>query len=141
MSDATRLTESQSELVGLTADIVSAYVSNNTVVPGDLPRLIDDTFGSLAQAAARAKGPERQELTPAVSIKRSVTPDVILCLECGKKFKSLRRHISAEHNLRADDYREKWSLSHDYPMVAPNYAAARSKLAKQIGLGRRGKRS
>jgi predicted transcriptional regulator len=140
MDESARITESESELVELTADIVSAYVSNNTVVPTDLPKLIGDTFGSLAQAAARANE-TKDELTPAVSIKRSVTPEAIVCLECGRKFKSLKRHIGAEHDLAPKEYREKWSLSQDYPMVAPSYTAARSKMAKQMGLGRKAKSS
>ena len=128
-----------SELVELTADIVSAYVSNNSVLPTDLPSLIDQTFSALREAAARASQPLKEELNPAVSIKQSVTPDAITCLECGKKFKSLKRHIRTSYNLTPEEYREKWGLPYDYPMVAPNYKAARSALAKKMGLGRKRK--
>jgi predicted transcriptional regulator len=125
------------ELVGLTAEIVSAYVSNNTVVPSDLPGLISEVHHALSRAAANAAPPEREELKPAVSLKKSVTPEYIVCLEDGKKFKSLKRHLRTHYNLSPEEYREKWGLPHDYPMVAPNYAAARSALAKKMGLGTR----
>ena len=133
MTDATEDTE----LVELTADIVSTYVSHNTVVAGELPGLIDQVSTALGKAAAKAALPIKEELKPAVSIKRSVTPDAIICLECGKSFKSIKRHLRQHHDLTPNEYREKWNLGHDYPMVAPNYAKARSKLAKQIGLGRK----
>lgn len=140
MDETARITEPRSELIELTAEIVSAYVSNNRVVSTDLPKLISEIFGSLAQAAARASE-AKEELTPAVAIKRSVKPDAITCLECGQSFKSLKRHLRAHHDLLSDDYREKWGLSHDYPMVAPNYAAVRSKMAKQAGFGGKAKGS
>jgi predicted transcriptional regulator len=127
------------ELVELTADIVSAYVSNNTVVANDLPSLINDTFDALSKASARASEPVREELKPSVPVKKSVTPDYIICLEDGKKFKSLKRHLRTHYGLSPEEYREKWGLPHDYPMVAPNYAAARSALAKKMGLGQRRK--
>lgn len=127
------------ELVELTADIVSAYVSNNTVVAHDLPSLIGDTFDALSKASARASEPVREELKPSVPVKKSVTPDYIVCLEDGKKFKSLKRHLRTHYGLSPEEYREKWGLPHDYPMVAPNYAAARSALAKKMGLGQRRK--
>jgi predicted transcriptional regulator len=127
------------ELVELTADIVSAYVSNNTVVANDLPSLINDTFDALSKASARASEPVREELKPSVPVKKSVTPDYIICLEDGKKFKSLKRHLRTHYSLSPEEYREKWGLPHDYPMVAPNYAAARSALAKKMGLGQRRK--
>ncbi len=127
----------QDELVELTADIVSAYVRNNTLVPSDLPDLIGNVHGALGSAAAKAAGPVQEELTPAVPIKKSVTPDHIVCLEDGKTFKSLKRHLRTHHDLTPDDYRERWGLPYDYPMVAPNYAEARSKLARKIGLGRK----
>ncbi len=129
----------QNELVALTADIVSAYVSNNVLVPSDLPELINKVYGALGAASAKAAGPVTEKLTPAVPIKRSVTPDHIVCLEDGKQFKSLKRHIRTDHDLTPDAYREKWGLPYDYPMVAPNYAEARSQLAKKIGLGRKPK--
>lgn len=126
-------------LVELTADVVSAYVSNNVVAPSDLPVLINDTFDALSKTAAKASQPMTEELNPAVPIKKSVTPDYIVCLEDGKKFKSLKRHLRTHYDLTPEDYRDKWSLPHDYPMVAPNYAAARSALAKKMGLGQRRK--
>ncbi len=126
-----------SELVELTVDVVSAYVSHNAVVSADLPNLIDQTFIALQQAAAKGSQPIQDELNPAISIKKSVTPDHIICLEDGKKFKSLKRHLRTSYNLTPEEYREKWGLPYDYPMVAPNYAAQRSALAKKIGLGRK----
>jgi len=130
---------SSSELVELTVDIVSAYVSNNAVVAADLPSLIDETFSALREAAAKASQPTKDVLDPAVPIKKSVTPDYIICLEDGKQFKSLKRHLRNSFNLSPDEYRAKWGLPYDYPMVAPNYAAARSALAKKMGLGRKRK--
>ena len=127
----------KNELVELTAEIVSAYVSNNTVVASDLPSVIHNVFDALSRAYASSGQPAREELKPAVPIKRSVTPDHIVCLEDGKKFKSLKRHLRTHYDLSPEDYREKWGLPHDYPMVAPNYAAARSDLAKRMGLGQR----
>ncbi len=128
---------SSRELLEITVDIVSAYVSNNAVVSADLPDLIDQTFNALREAEAKETQPIQEELDPAVSIKKSVTPDYIICLEDGKQFKSLKRHIRTHYNLTPEEYREKWGLPYDYPMVAPNYAAARSALAKKIGLGRK----
>jgi predicted transcriptional regulator len=128
---------SSSELVELTVDIVSAYVSNNSVVAADLPDLIDQTFGALKQSAAKASQPLSEELNPAVSIKKSVTPDYIICLEDGKQFKSLKRHLRTSYYLTPEEYREKWGLPYDYPMVAPNYAASMSAFAKKLGLGRK----
>jgi predicted transcriptional regulator len=127
----------KNELVGLTADIVSAYVSNNTVVAADLPGVIHNVFDALSRASASSGQPAREELRPAVPVKRSVTPEYIVCLEDGKKFKSLKRHLRTHYDLSPEEYREKWGLPHDYPMVAPNYAAARSDLAKRMGLGQR----
>lgn len=124
-------------LVGLTAQIVSAYVSNNTVTASELPSLISETHAALDRASNRTPEPLREELKPAVPIKRSKTEEHISCLECGKQFKSVKRHLRTHHNLSPEDYREKWQLPHDYPMVAANYAAARSQLAKKMGLGTR----
>ena len=126
-------------LVELTADIVSAYVSNNVVVASDLPTLIGDTFDALSAVATKAQRPPQENLKPAVPVKRSVTPDYIVCLEDGRRFKSLKRHLRTSYDLSPEEYREKWGLPYDYPMVAPNYAAARSALAKKAGLGRRGR--
>jgi predicted transcriptional regulator len=127
----------RADLVQLTAEIISAYVSNNTVVATDLPAIIGDVHEALSRASQRVQPAEQEELRPAVAVKKSVTPDYIVCLEDGKKFKSLKRHLRTHYNLSPEEYREKWGLPHDYPMVAPNYAAARSALAKQMGLGTR----
>jgi predicted transcriptional regulator len=125
------------ELVELTARIVSAYVSNNTIVASDLPQLINETHAALSRATGNSVQPEREELKPKVPVRKSVMPDYIICLEDGKKFKSLKRHLRTHYNLSPEEYREKWALPHDYPMVAPNYARARSDLAKKMGLGTR----
>ena len=125
------------ELIELAAEIVAAYVSNNTVPPAELPALINEVQRSLLQAAAGSAEPAKEELKPAVPIRRSVTPEYIVCLEDGKKFKSLKRHLKTHYDLTPDEYRQKWGLPSDYPMVAPSYAAARSAMAKQMGLGRK----
>ncbi|MBZ9887324.1 MucR family transcriptional regulator [Mesorhizobium sp. BR1-1-3] len=126
---------SQSDTVSIAADLVAAYVSNNPLPVGELPKLIGDIHAALKSIGTPAVEPVvKQE--PAVSIKKSVTPDFIICLEDGKKFKSLKRHLQ-HFNLTPDQYRQKWNLPADYPMVAPNYAATRSALAKSIGLGRK----
>jgi Predicted transcriptional regulator len=129
--------DAQPGLVELTAKIVSAFVSNNTVSAGDLPQLINDTHAALSRATGGVVLPERDDQKPKVAIKKSVMPDYIICLEDGKKFKSLKRHLRTHYNLSPEEYREKWGLPHDYPMVAPNYARARSDLAKKMGLGTR----
>ncbi len=131
--------EAKTELVDITAEIVAAYVSNNAVVGTDLPGLIAEVHKALSSAASGATQPEEQPLKPAVSIRKSITPDYLICLEDGKKFKSLKRHLRTHYNLTPEDYREKWGLPRDYPMVAPNYAAARSSLAKKMGLGQKGR--
>lgn len=127
-------------LIDLTADIVSAYVSNNTVASTDLPGLINEVYGALQRTASTSTEPEPEPLKPAVPVKKSVMPDYIICLEDGKKFKSLKRHLRTHYNMTPEEYREKWDLGADYPMVAPNYAAARSELAKKMGLGQQRKR-
>lgn len=131
-------------LIDLAATIVGAYVGNNSVPTGELPKLITDVHAALVRVngtqvtAEPAAEPQR----PAVPIKKSVTSDFIICLEDGKKFKSLKRHLRAHYDLSPEEYREKWGLPADYPMVAPNYAEARSNLAKSMGLGQqRRKRS
>ena len=129
--------DGQSGLVELTADIVSAYVSNNTVVTSDLATLIGEVHQALARAANRNPSSISEELKPAVPVKKSVTDDYIVCLEDGLKFKSLKRHLRTRYDMSPEQYREKWSLERDYPMVAPNYAKARSALAKNMGLGQR----
>jgi predicted transcriptional regulator len=126
------------DLPSLTADIVSAYVSHNAMTSDRLPDFIGSVYGALSRASLQAVEPEKVELKPAVAIKKSVTAEYIICLEDGQKFKSLRRHLRSEHNMSPEEYREKWGLPHDYPMVAPSYAAARSNMAKKMGLGRRG---
>lgn len=127
----------QDNLIELTADIVSAYISNNTISAGDLPALIDEVHAALHKTATGPGEPEPEPLKPAVSVKKSVTPDYIICLEDGKKFKSLKRHLRTHYDLSPEEYRDKWSLPADYPMVAPNYAKARSQLAKKMGLGQK----
>ena len=131
---------SDSNLIDLAADIVSAYVSNNPVASQDLPSLIAEVYGALHKTSQGEPEPEPEPLKPAVSIKKSVTPDHIICLEDGKKFKSLKRHLRTHYNLSPEEYREKWGLPTDYPMVAPNYAKARSDLAKRMGLGQQRKK-
>jgi predicted transcriptional regulator len=121
--------------IELAADIVSAYVSNNSVAAADLPALIGDVHNALLRVASGTAEAPAEAAKPAVSIKKSITPDYIICLEDGKKFKSLKRHLRTQYNLTPEQYREKWGLPADYPMVAPNYAQARSQLAKQMGLG------
>jgi predicted transcriptional regulator len=128
------------DLIDLAADIVSAYVSNNTVAASDLPGLIADVHRALSNTHSGVQEPEPEPLKPAVNPKRSVFPDYIVCLEDGKKFKSLKRHLRTHYDLSPEEYREKWGLSADYPMVAPNYAAARSALAKKMGLGQQRRR-
>jgi len=117
---------SEFDLTSLAADIVSAYVANNAVGSDKLPDLIGSVYGALSRASAQAVEPEKVELKPAIAVKKSVTPEYIICLEDGKKFKSLKRHLRSEYNMSPEEYREKWGLPHDYPMVAPSYAAARS---------------
>jgi predicted transcriptional regulator len=129
-----------SELLSLTADIVAAHVSNNSVAVGDLPRMIADVYDSLS-GLGEAPAPAEEERVPAVAIRSSIKPDFLVCLEDGKKLKMLKRHLKTAYNMTPDEYRQRWGLPLDYPMVAPNYAAQRSKLAKEIGLGtRRGKK-
>ena len=126
--------------IELTAEIVSAYVSNNTVAAGDIPGLINQVHSALARVSGFSGEPANEPLKPAVSVKKSITPEYIVCLEDGKKFKSLKRHLRTQYNMTPEQYRDKWSLGADYPMVAPNYAAARSQLAKQMGLGQQRRR-
>lgn len=127
-------------LIDLTAEIVSAYVSNNTVAATELPGLINDIYNALQRTSGTQAEPEPEPLKPAVPVKKSVMPDYIICLEDGKKFKSLKRHLRTHYDMTPEEYREKWDLPADYPMVAPNYAAARSELAKKMGLGQQRKK-
>jgi len=127
-------------LITLTADIVSAHVSNNSVAVSDLPLLIQNVHNALTGLGGRAEEPEvKQE--PAVSIRSSVKPDYIVCLEDGKKLKMLKRHLMTHYQMTPDEYRQKWGLNADYPMVAPNYAEQRRTLAKKIGLGTKRRRT
>ncbi|MDH7639011.1 MucR family transcriptional regulator [Sphingomonas oryzagri] len=136
MSDVLDMTET---LITLTADIVSAHVSNNSVAVNDVPGLIQNVHSALTQLGTTAPEPEvKQE--PAVSVRASVKPDYIVCLEDGKKLKMLKRHLMTHYNLTPEQYRAKWNLPADYPMVAPNYAEQRRSLAKKIGLGTRRRR-
>ncbi|MEM8854922.1 MAG: MucR family transcriptional regulator [Devosia sp.] len=132
--------EHDSNLIDLAAEIVSAYVSNNSVGAQELPTLISEVYAALQKTNGVEPEPEPEPLKPAVSIKKSVTPDYLICLEDGKKFKSLKRHLRTHYNLSPEEYRERWNLPSDYPMVAPNYAAARSELAKRMGLGQQRKK-
>jgi predicted transcriptional regulator len=127
--------------LALTADIVAAYVGRHEVAPNDIPALIQQVHAALMRVGGGAVEVAAEAPKPAVSPKRSVTPEYIVCLEDGKKFKSLKRHLRTQYKMTPEQYREKWGLAPDYPMVAPNYAAARSHLAKQMGLGqqRRGR--
>jgi predicted transcriptional regulator len=129
--------EQNSELIELAAEIVSAYVSNNTVATSELPGLINEVQRALVKAASSSPEAPSEELKPAVPIRKSITPDYIICLDDGMKFKSLKRHLRTHYDMSPEEYREKWGLPPDYPMVAPNYAAARSALAKKMGLGQR----
>lgn len=122
--------------LALTADIVSAYVGRNSLPAAELPRLIAEVNAAVALLEAPQADVEVKP-KPAVSIKSSVTPDYIICLEDGKRFKSLRRHLNSSFNMSPEEYRAKWALPSDYPMVAPNYATARSEMAKRLGLGRK----
>ncbi len=126
-------------LIELTADVVAAYVSNNPVPVSELPNLIADIHAALGRVGGTAEQAPADKQKPAVNPKRSVHDDYIVCLEDGKKFKSLKRHLMTHYNLTPDQYREKWNFDSGYPMVAPNYAAARSQLAKKMGLGRKAK--
>lgn len=124
-------------LAELTADVVAAYVGNNPVQITDLPRLIADVHGALGGTVNASATQEQEKPKPAVNPKRSVTHDYIICLEDGKQFKSLKRHLMSHYGLTPDEYRARWGLPSDYPMVAPAYAEARSRLAREMGLGRK----
>ena len=129
-----------STFIELTAEIVSAYVSNNSVPAGDLSSLINQVHSALSRVSSGQVEQPSEPLKPAVPIKRSITNEHIVCLEDGKKFKSLKRHLRTQYNMTPEQYREKWGLAPDYPMVAPNYTAARSQLAQQMGLGQQRRR-
>jgi predicted transcriptional regulator len=132
--------KSSSNYIELTADIVSAYVSNNTVATGEISALISQVHSALLRVSNGQTEVVSEALKPAIAVKKSITPDYLICLEDGKKFKSLKRHLRTQYNMTPEHYREKWGLAADYPMVAPNYAEARSQLAKQMGLGQQRRR-
>ena len=134
------MNDAEDTLLALTADIVAAHVSNNSVAVNDLPNLIQNVHQALSEISGTSSGPE-EKLEPKVSIRSSVKPDFISCLECGKKQKMLKRHLMTNHELTPGDYRQKWGLTADYPMVAPNYAEQRRTLAKSIGLGTKRRRT
>lgn len=129
--------QSNEMLIELTSEVVSAYVSNNPLAAGDIGGLIKDVYSALEATSKPAPAPEAEKPKPAVSIRKSLGHDYLICLEDGKKFKSLKRHLKTHYNLSPEAYREKWGLAPDYPMVAPAYAEQRSKLAKEMGLGQK----
>ncbi|HEY2179085.1 MAG TPA: MucR family transcriptional regulator [Caulobacteraceae bacterium] len=133
--------DDKAELIEMTAEIVAAYVENNNISTGDLPALIQSVHRALASVASGAEAVEAAPKEPAVPVRRSITADFLICLEDGRKFKSLKRHLRTKYNMSPEDYRAKWGLPKDYPMVAPNYAKARSDLAKQMGLGQGGRQA
>ncbi len=137
MSEETAKSIEQNEILRMAVDIVSAYVGNNTVATDQVPDVISSVYASLSSLDGLQSEANAEPLKPAVSVRRSVNPDYIVCLEDGKKLKMLKRHLRAAYNLTPDDYRAKWGLPADYPMVAPNYASQRSEFAKKIGLGRK----
>ena len=126
--------------IELTAQIVSAYVGNNSVPSADIAGLIGQVHAALKRVSGGQMTALAEPITPAVSVKRSINSDFLVCLEDGKKFKSLKRHLRTQYKMTPEQYREKWGLPADYPMVAPNYAAARSQLAKEMGLGQQRRR-
>ncbi len=130
----------EANYIELAADIVSAYVSNNSVPASDLPALIADIHSALTRLTSGVVEEQSEPQKPAIAVKKSIAADFIVCLEDGKKFKSLKRHLRTQYNMSPEQYREKWGLPADYPMVAPNYAAARSRLAKEMGLGQQRRR-
>jgi len=130
-----------SSITRLTADVVAAYVSNNSISSGELAELIRQVHSSLSGLTGQVAETPAEPLKPAIAVKKSVTPDYLICLEDGKKLKMLKRHLRSTYNMTPDEYRIKWSLPPDYPMVAPNYAAQRSQFAKEIGLGRKAGRA
>ncbi|HEY7852215.1 MAG TPA: MucR family transcriptional regulator [Caulobacteraceae bacterium] len=133
--------DDKAEIIEMTAEIVAAYVENNNISTGDLPALIQSVHRALTSVASGVEAVEAPPKEPAVPIRRSITADFLICLEDGRKFKSLKRHLRTKYNMSPEDYRAKWGLAKDYPMVAPNYAKARSDLAKQMGLGQGGRQA
>jgi len=125
------------DLIELSTEIVCAYVSHNAISPTDLPKVIAEVHNALKGLKTESPVAQEEERKPAVPVRKSVAPDYIICLEDGKKFKSLKRHLRTHYNLSPEEYRERWGLPADYPMVAPNYSATRSRLARDNGLGRK----
>ena len=132
--------EDNAQILEMTADIVSAYVGNNIVQAAEVPGLISSIHAALTQVSTGTVEVEPEVKEPAVPVRKSITPDFLICLEDGRKFKSLKRHLRTKYNMSPEEYRAKWGLAKDYPMVAPNYAKARSDLAKQMGLGQGGRK-
>jgi predicted transcriptional regulator len=133
--------DDKADIIEMTAEIVASYVENNTVSAADLPGLIQSVHRAITSVSGGAEAVEVAPKEPAVPVRRSITPDHLVCLEDGRKFKSLKRHLRTKYNMSPEDYRTKWGLAKDYPMVAPNYAKARSDLAKQMGLGQGGRQA
>jgi predicted transcriptional regulator len=133
--------QENAEIIDMTADIVSAYVSNNSLNAAELPNIILSVHRALSNVTGAEQPVEAAPKEPAVPVKKSITPDYLVCLEDGRKFKSLKRHLRTKYNMSPEEYRAKWNLPKDYPMVAPNYAKARSDLAKQMGLGQGGRQA
>jgi predicted transcriptional regulator len=138
MSDGAADKNARNIIIRMAGDVVAAYLSNNRIQPGKLPDLIHSVYNSLNHAEKHPPVPKPDAMRPAVPTRRSVTPDYIVCLEDGKKLKVLKRHLRTTYNMTPEEYRAKWSLPSDYPMVAPNYAAHLSRFAKKIGLGHKG---
>jgi predicted transcriptional regulator len=136
MTEQTTAKVAEEELLRMTADVVAAYVSNNTLPTAQLAEVINAVYGSLKSLDGSVPEAKQEPLRPAVPIRKSITPDYLICLEDGKKLKMLKRHLRSTYNMTPDEYRAKWGLPPDYPMVAPNYAEQRSQFAKKIGLGR-----
>ncbi len=135
------MSEDNSATISMTTDIVSAYVGNNSVSASDLPGLIQTIFAALSQVSTGAPAEPAPAQAPAVSIKKSITPEYLVCLEDGRQFKSLKRHLRTKFGMSPEEYRAKWGLPKGYPMVAPSYAEARSRLAKESGLGQGGRQA
>ncbi|MEE2954862.1 MAG: MucR family transcriptional regulator [Pseudomonadota bacterium] len=137
MNEVSKESVSHEELLEMTVEVVSSYVGNNTISATQIPDLINIVFGSLTTLKTSDLKISTDPPKPSISIRRSIKPDYLICLEDGKKLKMLKRHLRASYGMTPDEYRSKWGLSPDYPMVAPNYAEQRSSFAKQIGLGRK----
>ena len=134
------MTDSSAKYIDLTANIVSAYLRNHSVPAADIPALISQVHTALQRVSNGEPQASTEPLKPAVPVKKSINPDFIICLEDGKKFKSLKRHLRTQYNMTPEQYRDKWGLPPDYPMVAPNYAVARLQLAKKMGLGQQARK-